>query len=62
MDMGNGFSSEWEHLTMTFTFLYNQPNVPGVQNLWSEVLKMLSVIESLQERQDVATLYTRQKY
>jgi len=38
---------------MTFTFLYNQPKVPDVQDLSSEVLKMLSAIEALQKRQDV---------
>jgi len=52
-DIGNGLSSEWEHLEMTFTPLYNQPKVPGVQDLWFEVLKMLSAIEALQRRQDV---------
>ena len=50
MDTGNGLSNEWEHLSMTFTFLYNQPKVPGVQDLWSEVLKMLSAIEAVQKR------------
>jgi len=38
---------------MTFTFLCNQPKVPGVQDLWFEVLKMFSAIEALQKRQDV---------
>jgi len=38
---------------MTFTFLNNQPKVPGVQDLWFEVLKMLSAIEALQKGQDV---------
>ena len=38
---------------MIFTFLYNRPEVPGVQDLWSEMLKVLSAIEALQKRQDV---------
>jgi len=42
---------------MISAFLYNQPKMPnaqpGVQDLWSEVLKMLSAIEALQKRQDV---------
>jgi len=57
MDTGNGLSSEWEHLAMTFTFLHNQPKLPGVQDLWSKVLKMLLAIEALQKRQDVQQQY-----
>jgi len=56
MDTGNGLISEWECLAMTFTFLYNQPKVPDVQDLWSEMLKMLSAIETLQKRQDVHSI------
>jgi len=50
---------------MTFTFLYNQPMVTGVQDLWFVVLKILSATEALQKRQDVCStlgIISQQQY
>jgi len=45
---------------MAFVFLYNQPKVAGVQDLWFEVLKMLPAINTAEKTR--YTFYTQQQY